>query len=133
MSRQHARDNLYRVERLKDSHKYLKEDLARVIGDGAFEKSLQYYDVVCTKLSDEMYAMPVGFRHTGKFYTRKQYTVPTEYDEHEGSVFLREDLVSWLIDGDDSHTYYRTVFKSIEPEVQITKENSEPVYAEPAG
>lgn len=59
--------------------------------------------------------MPIGFRYTGTFYTKNSYTIPPTFEKHEGAVYMREDLMSWQIEEEETenqgYTYRKNIYK----------------------
>ena len=40
----------------------------------------------------------MGFRYAGTFYIKKPYSTEIEFEKYEGTLYMREDLVSWKIE-----------------------------------
>jgi hypothetical protein len=132
-SLKYTRDTLNSIEILKSKHEYLGKELIRVAGQDLYEQTSKYYDNVISKLTEEMRLLPIGYRYSGTFYLKKPYTVPIEFEKIEGSIFMREDLVSWQIESNGSnqnqtYAYHRSVFKKPELNTEIRKEDGVPVY-----
>ena len=63
-------------------------------------------------------------------YLKKPYTIPAEFEKCKGSLYMRENLVSWQIEKEDGkldYTYYRAVYKKPHGEL-IKREEAKPVY-----
>lgn len=131
-SLKHLRETLGSIKWLKERHEYYAKELIRLGGEQRYKQTDLFYADVISKLREEIKELPIGYRYTGTFYLRKPYTLPVEFEEITGSVFMREDLVSWQLEKEDGrldYTYYRSVYK--EPNMLsevLTREEAEPVY-----
>ena len=122
---------LYSVMHLKDRHVNLDEELIRLSGQGGYYNIIKYYGNTIDKLSDEINLLPTGYRYSGIFYIKKAYIYPVEFEKITGTIFMREDLVSWrLEDGGTIHSqvYFRAVFREPSFDSEIKKEDTSPVY-----
>ena len=130
-SRQYVKSLIRSVEQLIDRHDYIKKDLAELSTRKEVEEIQLFYSNTLERLNKIKKSLPIGNRYTGTFYVKKPYSCPTEYQKIEGSAFMREDLVSWDIENsEDSHGYYRAIFKTADEENIITREECEEVYSE---
>ena len=86
------------------------------------------------KLTEEMQSLPIGYRYVGTIYLKKPYAVPIQFEQIEGSAFMREDLISWQIEPFDSTkkqhyaSYFRTIYKRPDLQAEITRADTTPVY-----
>lgn len=122
------RGTISSIKFLHDRHQYLEKDFVALEGQEAYELVTKYYDNMLATLQKELLSLPIGHRYIGTFYLKKQYTTPVEAVKVSGSIFMREDLVSWYIE-DDRSSYYRAIYKDPELKVEITREEATPVYA----
>ena len=134
--RKHILETIRNVKSLRDRHLYLQKDLVEIDGEENFSKMLIFYSNILEKLTREKYALPIGVRYTGTFYIKKPYSVPTEYVKIEGSAFLREDLVRWVIEGVEQYkgSYFRAIYQHPhdKPGSEIAREDGKLVYETPA-
>ena len=122
---------LNKVHRLKEDAEYYSPDLIKLSGQVAYDNLAKYYNNIGSKLKKEILAMPTGVRYTGTFYLRVPYSEPPKYDKMEGSsLFMKEDVSSWRVENDEErrYSYYRDVLKSVDPRVELTKDDSVLVY-----
>jgi len=86
-----------------------------------------------SKLEDKCEKLPIGHRYTGTFYLRKPYTIPYEAIKIKGSAFLREDLISWVIESDDECAKnlgcFRSVYKDKKMKTTLQRDDGEAVFA----
>ena len=129
-----ARDNYQRIESLKSKLIDLEKSLIALGSESDYQGTLAFFDRVLTKLKKEIKAMPSGYRYTGVFYIRKPYLMPPVYERHDGSIFQKEDLVSWQIenDGYPEGSYYRSIYKDSEAKEMIEISDAEPIYQYPS-
>lgn len=84
------------------------------------------------KIANLMHRPIIGYRYEGVFYLKKLHTTPVEFEEIRGSVFMRSDLVSWLVEHNTTHEgqYYRTVYKKpiADKRYLLTKNDATVVY-----
>ena len=95
-----------------------------------YDKTKKFYADVIAKLLAEMRSLPLGRRCSGTFYIRKPYSIAIAFQKIEGSAFMREDLVSWQIEGAENRGYCKMIFKKPDLNFPITKEDAKPVYME---
>lgn len=53
------------------------------------------------------------------------------FEEHYGSVYMREDLVFWQNESrvePKDYSYHRTIFKKPEEGIELRREDAEPIY-----
>ena len=85
-----------------------------------------------SKLEDKCDKMPIGHRYTGTFYLRKAYKIPFEAVKIKGSVFMREDLQSWVVESDDEYAKdlgcFRNVYKEKKMINTFKREDGEVVF-----
>jgi len=98
------------------------------------EKVTDYLQSIITKLEDKRQKMPIGYRYTGTFYLKKLFPFPSEVLKIKGSAFVREHLVSWELESEDSYAksigYVRTVYKDKALQKPLTKDDAVPVFEE---
>ena len=133
-TRRYLRDMQYSMESIKIRNEYLKEEFIKLSGEKEYKKLINIYDTAIAKLAKEMESLPVGYRYTGIFYVKVPYSMPIEYEKINGTLFMREDLVSWRVesgvDDVDNRGYIRTAFKSPKGVNEITRKDCEPVFKE---
>ena len=133
-SLKHVRDTLYSIQWLKERNEYHSKELIRLGGEKLYQQTNVFYDKVVNQLEEEIKELPIGYRYTGAYYLKKPYSyaMPAEFEKFEGSIFMREDLVSWQREKDDGsldYTYYRTIYKTADVNGKIiTREDAVPVY-----
>ena len=98
------------------------------------EKVTDYVKSIMSKLENKRQKMPIGYRYTGTFYLKKSYPLPSESVKIKGAAFMREDLVSWVIESDDEYAknlwYVREIFKDKDMKQRINRDEAEPVFEE---
>lgn len=134
-SRKYVNSMLSSVQFLKAKYENMKNDIVSLTSQAEYEQTIQHYDTLQLKLSAELLSLPVGYRYTGSFYIKKPYVLPVAFAEHYGTIFMREDLVSWLIESGvepNDYSYHRTLFKVPKEgsEFELKREDAEPVYTE---
>jgi hypothetical protein len=115
----------------KERYEYLEKEIIPLSNQAEYNRTIEHYDHLILGLNKEIEALPIGYRYTGTYYLKKPYTQPAEFEEGSGSLYMKENLVSWQIEtepGVYDYAYYRAVFKKPFGD-QITKEDAEPVYA----
>ena len=134
-SLKYSKDTLSSIQWLKDRHVHFEEEPIRLGGQKPYEQTTRFYTDVIKKLTDETRLLPIGYRHIGTFYLKKPYSVPIEFIKMEGSIFMREDLVSWQIEKTDDIKnqfylggYCRTLYKQPDLNTAFTREDAVPVY-----
>ena len=107
-----------------------EKDIIGLSNQVEYDCTIKHYDDLITTLTKELQTLPIGYRYTGTYFLKKPYTIPPEFEEHSGSLYMRENLVSWQIEkepGQCENPYYRTAFKQPNGS-PITREEAEPVY-----
>ncbi len=129
-SRRDVINFLSSVETLKRQYVYMAKNIIQSTCLVDYEHTVKHYENLIERLTEEVKTLPIGHRYTGTYYIKKPYTIPVEFIKCSGSLFMRENLVSWQVEkepGVYDYQYYRAVFK--EPHgSQIKKENGELVY-----
>ena len=131
-SRHDAKKTLDSLVYLKARYQCLEMDIIRLSSKTEYEQSIKQYDYMIAKLTEEVRAMPIGYKYTGTFYLKKPLLLPAEFLKCEGVLYMREDLVSWEIKegvGFPNQGYYRTVYKQPVHGTEITRADAIPVYA----
>lgn len=86
-------------------------------------------------MKEKINTLPIGFRYEGIFYIKIPYTVETKFNKYDGSLFMREDLVSWKIEssGNGNESFYnRSIYREPSLSSAIIKKYDKditPVYA----
>lgn len=117
---------LFNLKTLKNNYEGLLKDISEVIDIENAKPADPFFDLL-EILKKEQKSLPLGYRYTGTFYM-KQFEKFTKYD---GVLFMREDLVSWIIEqGTDHHDpcYHRNIFKEPRDGAELKKEDAEPVF-----
>lgn len=130
-SRKYICDVLQGTKSLKNRHEYLQKDFVRTSGQESHDATMKYYDSLIDKLTQEIESLPIGYRFTGTFYVKIPYSAPTELEDVTGSAFMREDLVSWMIEGGlliHNQYYYRAIFRERNLQSEIKREDALPIY-----
>ena len=133
-----SRDNIQKVsgnaKYFMRQHESLKEDFIRIEGEKSYERIIKQYKNLIVTLTKEMMALPIGFRYTGEFYLKKPYCSPPELEKHTGVIYMREDLVSWLIEESGQtnlrQTYCRNAYKSDDLKSEILRSDAVAIFAE---
>lgn len=115
---------------MKETYVSKKKDIIEFSDQTEYDRTIKHYDDLIATLTKEIQMLPIGYRYTGTYYLKKPYTMPPEFEENIGSLFMRENLVSWQVEkepGKYEYSYYRAVFKKPYG-VLITREDAEPVY-----
>jgi hypothetical protein len=134
-SLKYTKETLNSIKLLQKKHEYFKKEFVRLIGQKSYEQVQNYYQEVITKLTEEIEQLPIGYRYTGVFYLKVPYVVPLQFEKIEGSAFMREDLVSWVIEPSDPTQkskyfgYHRILYKEPDLKTELTKADTTPVYS----
>ena len=118
------------IKSVRQRYVYLEKTIVPLSSQAEYERTLQHYDHLITALTEDVKAQPIGYKYTGTYYLKKPYALPVEFEKCSGTLFMREDLVSWQIEkgpGSYDYTYYRAVFKKPHGE-QIKREDGEPIF-----
>ena len=126
----HAKGVLNNIKFLQKRFNNIEKELIGLVGQQQYTNTKQFFDNAQAKLLESMRVLPAGHRYKGTFYVRKPYSVPVEFEKIDGAAFMREDLISWKIEGDKNSSYYRNIFKEPDLETEITKEDASLVYME---
>ncbi|MDA0912096.1 MAG: hypothetical protein O2809_11185, partial [Proteobacteria bacterium] len=72
--------------------------------------------------------------YTGTFYLKKPYTIPSEAVKLKGSIYMREDLVSWVVESEDDYAknlgYVRDAYKDKAMTKKFSKDDAVAVFEE---
>ena len=118
------------IKQTKGQYTSMEKDIILLSSQADYTRSVNHYNYLITALEKELATFPIGYRYTGVYYLKKPYTMPPEFIEGSGSLYMRENLVSWQIEkelGVCEYPYYRAVFKKPYGDL-ITKEDAVPVY-----
>jgi hypothetical protein len=130
--RKNAERVLSDLKSLKERYKYLEKEVIDLSSETEYEQTIHYYDKLIINITNKLLSFPIGYRYIGAFYLKKPNIIPSEFEKHEGAVFMREDLVSWLIEkGLESPdpSYHRNVYKEPRDGAELKREDANPVYA----
>jgi hypothetical protein len=131
--RKNTKTNIESLNRISYLLDYNKETLLSESSESSFNNASDYVKSIVAKLEDRKDKLPIGHRYTGTFYVRKPYTIPYEAIKIKGSVFMREDLVSWAIESDDECAKdlgcFRSVYKEKKMRTTLVREDGEVVFA----
>jgi len=130
-SRKYINGVMSNIKFLKSKYENSKEDIIRLTNQAEYERTIKHYNNLIEQLLEELLALPIGYRYTGKFYLKKPYVLPVVFTEHYGTVYRREDLVSWQIESGvetKDYSYHRTIFKKPEEGIELKIEDAEPIY-----
>ena len=127
-------DNLLsKVTDLKQQYKYSEKDLIRLSSQIEYEQIIQHFEQLIAKLTKELMALPIGHRYSGTFYLKKPYSIPAVFEKYDGSLLMREGLISWQPEKGtqpaSTNNYCRQAFKQPNNDSEITKADAVPVYA----
>jgi len=106
-------------------------DFLQALGEiEIFQTINGHYENIIAKLRAEMKKQPIGYRYTGKFYIKGGDSAADDYTLIDGSLFMRQDLISWQIENCPEHAHQRPrdAYKSIAPIVKITREDTVAVF-----
>jgi len=129
-SRADVKSLLASIEYNKDRYVYLQDKIIPLSTQDEYDRTVKHYDDLIERLKKEIKTLPIGYRYTGTYFIKKPYLVPAEFEEHSGSIFMRENLVSWQIEKESGildYGCYRAVFKKPYGDY-VTREDAEPVY-----
>lgn len=118
------------IQYMKEAYVLKEKDIVLLSNQAEYERTIKHYGDLMMLLTKELQTLPIGYRYTGTFYLKKPYTMPPEFEEHSGALYMRENLVSWQIEKEPGlceNSYYRAAFKKPNGP-QITREDTEPVY-----
>ena len=118
------------LQSLLRTHDYNKDTLIETSGQEAFEAYQAYIESAIEKCKIEIKKLPIGHRYTGKYFVKKPYTSPAEYECIEGSLFMREDLITWQRESkeDDFPVWHKVAYQDLKSRKQITRQDGQPVY-----
>ena len=132
--RKHASNNKHRLDKINDTLCMAKLVFEELGMEDGYSKIKAILDDARSKQHAIYQKLPVGYRYEGTFFIRKQGTAEFESLKIDGSAYMREDLVSWLIEsskGDvhNPYAYYRDIYKDDKLREPIKREEGAPVYA----
>jgi hypothetical protein len=111
--RKNTKTNIESLNRILYLLDYNKDTLLSESSESSFNNASDYVKSIVAKLEDRKDKLPIGHRYTGTFYLRKAYKIPFEAVKIKGSVFMREDLHSWVVESDDEYTKDLGCFKNV--------------------
>jgi hypothetical protein len=111
------------LDRAKRVFEWKKESIQPFTTKKAYNEFISYIDNLVVQAQKELDSIPLGYRYTGTFYLKRAYSIPAESIKVTGTMYMREDLVSWKIEESDndyanSLFYVRSIFK----DKKMTKE-----------
>ncbi len=130
-SRTNCFNLLTNIQHSKDRYVCMEKDIISLSNQAEYNRIVEHYDHLILALTKELQALPIGYRYTGIYYIKKPYIMPPEFEEGSGSLYMKENLVSWQIEkepGVCDYSYYRAVYKKPNG-AQLRKEDAEPVYS----
>lgn len=119
------------INAVKNRYIALSHEIVELSNEAEVDRTRAHYDHVLAALEKEIEKRPIGYRYTGVYYLKKPYTLPAVFEEHSGSLYMQEHLVSWQIEdeqGKIEYPYYRAVYKKPEGAL-ITRDDAQPVYS----
>ncbi len=119
------------IKHTKERYVYFAKEFILLSNEAEYNRTVEHYDHLILALTKEIQTLPIGYRYTGIYYLKKPYSMPAEFEEGSGSLYMKENLVSWQIEkepGICDYAYYRAVFKKPNG-AQLTKEDAKPVYS----
>lgn len=120
---------LTNIQYMKEAYAFKEKDIIGLSNQTEYDRTIRHYDDLMKTLAKKIQKLPIGYRYTGTYYLKKPYTMPPEFEKREGSLYMRENLVSWQIEtepGVCEYSYHRTVSKRPYGE-SITREDAKPV------
>ena len=131
-NRKYIYSTILNLESLKRKYEYAVKDIVRATSQDEYEQTIKHYDKLLENLNKELLLLPIGYRYTGVFYIKNSYNIPATFEQHEGVVFMREDLISWQIEKGLERpdlSYHRNLYKNPSEGGELRREDAEPVYA----
>ena len=118
------------LQSLLRTHDYNKDTLVETSGQEAFEAYQAYIESAIEKCKAEIKKLPIGHRYTGKYFVKKPYTSPAEYECVEGSLFMREDLITWQRESEEDEfpVWHKVAYRDLKNWDQIKRQDGQPVY-----
>ena len=107
---------------------YEKDFLVKSKGEGEYLHFANYLQSSIDVLEAKKKKLPIGHRYTGTFYLRVPYSSPARTERFEGSIFMKEDLVSWHREHEDAYGYHRAAYKDPEMKEEIQRTDGEAVF-----
>lgn len=119
------------INAAKNKYLRLSHEIVELTDQAEVDCTKAHYDHALAALEKEIEKRPIGYRYTGVYYLKKPYTLPAVFEEHSGSLFMQEHLVSWQIENEQGkvdYAYYRAVYKKPDGAL-ITRDDAKPVYS----
>ena len=130
--RKNTKTDIDSIDRALNLLVWKKDVFIRESSEKEYEKAIGYVKSIMSKLEDKCDKLPIGHRYTGTFYLRKAYKIPFEAVKIKGSVFMREDLQSWVVESDDEYAKdlgcFRNVYKEKKMINTFKREDGEVVF-----
>ena len=130
--RKQIKSDLEALNRILSNYAYKKTKIIELSSDKEYNKATEYVQSMVNKFEADLKQAPIGHRYTGIFYVKRPYSIPYESVKLKGAAFMREDLISWVIESDDEYAknlyYVRDVFKDKDMKVRIKREDGEAVF-----
>lgn len=122
---------LAKIKKTKKRYVSIEKDILSLLSDKTeYDRIIAHFDDLIAELEKELKNQPIGYRYTGVYYLKKSYPQPVEFIKNSGSLYMRENLVSWQVEkepGVCEFPLYRAVYAEPEGRI-ITREDAEPVY-----
>lgn len=131
-SRKYIQSLISSIEAIKSRYEYIKKDVISLTQPKDYEAVIGHYDQLLEMLNQELISLPIGFRYTGTFYMKNSYPIPGKFEKYEGTLYMKEDLVSWQVEeglGRPDYGYHRNIFKEPKLGTELTRDDAIPVYA----
>ena len=128
--RKRASQGIYDLGMLLKKLDEHKKEIIRLSSEQSYKMQVKAFEGEKEKLEALIKTQPTGHRYTGTFYVKDTYKTPVVYEKVEGSIFMREDLIKWQIEGklDRVWGYPHAVFKDDKGRAIFEREDGQPVY-----
>ena len=130
--RKNIKNDIETLDRILWLFKYKKDAFIGASSGSEYDKTIDYVKGIMDKLKDERQKLPIGYRYTGTFYLKKPYTIPSKAVKIKGSIFMREDLVSWVVESEEGYAktlgYVRDTYKDTALTKKFSKDDAVAVF-----
>ncbi|WP_100550349.1 hypothetical protein [Caedibacter taeniospiralis] len=111
--RQKLKTDIQNIKRIIELIMQKEKVLIDYSGEEKFKKVISYFNEAIVCFEKKKDSLPIGYRYTGIFYTKKPYTYPVESVKNKETLFMPEHLSSWekklTKDGYEYSYYLRAV------------------------